>query len=349
MALISRASVLCLCAVATIGCQKSPTGPGTGPPAGPTITSLEIIGPATVAPGASPQFRVAATWSDHVAREVSNVTWTSGNPAVLTIDPSGVAVAHAPGRTHVHASTGGRAALAKPVLVLERGTFWLSGSVADGRYAVEAAVVEAVSAGSRTATRTDIQGNFNLYGVPDDTILRVSKDGYLPHEQHLTLTDHGTLRVTLQLARERLQLAGTYRLTLATGGCSEPSSIAEELRQRTYTAVVTQNADLVTVQLAGSDFLTRTGYTANSFFGVVTPSDVAFVFWPGDVIDDPAVVERLSDGTFLTITGRALATVTDTGLAASLDGSFLHHADSSFSRLIGSCTSKTHTLTLTRS
>jgi hypothetical protein len=277
------------------------------------------------------------------------VAWTSSNPAVLAIDPSGVAVAHAAGRTHIHASTGGRAALAKPVLVLERGTFWLSGSVADGRYAVEAAVVEAVSAGSRTATRTDIQGNFNLYGVPEDMILRVSKDGYLPHEQHLTLRDHGTLRVTLQLARERLQLAGTYRLTLATGECSEPSSIAEELRQRTYTAVVTQNADLVNVQLAGSNFLTGPGYAANSFFGVVTPSDVAFVFWPGDVVDYPALVEQLADGTFLTIIGRARATVTDAGLAASLDGAFLHHADLALSRLIGSCTSNTHTLTLTRS
>lgn len=348
-------SLVFVVAVGAVGCNKSPTRPGTDFPGGPSIlggpsiTSLEIVGPARIAPEGTAQFSIATTWSDHVPREVSSgVIWTSSQPAVLAIDSLGRATAREPGLAHIGATAGGRSALVKIVLVLPDGTFWLSGSVTDGRYPVDSAVVEAVSGTDTVAARTGADGRFDLYGVRRDAALRVTKDGYATHEQNLQLTDHGSVRVTLALAQPRAQIAGTYILTIGSPQCADSSPLAEELRQRTYTAVVTQSDERVSVSLAGKDFASGPGFVANQFAGVVTPTGAWFVLWQGDIMDPPQLIERLATGTFLTISGRAVTTVSDSGLQGTLAGALFHHEGMIGGRIIGSCTSATHSFTLAR-
>ena len=341
-------SLVAAFAMTTAGCDRSPTRPGTDPLAGPSVKTLDIVGPATLPPGASAQFSISATWSDGVPREVRGVNWTSSSPDVVFIDSSGKATAHKGGRAYISATAGGRSALAVRLLVLPHGTFWVSGDVNDGAYAVEAAFVEAVSGADTVTAVTGYDGQFHLFGVRPDAVLRVSKEGYATFEQNLQLTTDRTIRIHLALARDRLHIAGDYTLTITADACTDPAPLAQHLRRRTYRARVIQTEERVAVTVTGGDFVSYERYVANQIAGFVFPTTATFVLWPGDWMDPPGLAERFGDGTMLVFDGRAIVRATASGLSGTFDGTFIHQEPGGMTRIIGSCKSASHTFTLTR-
>lgn len=335
------------------GDDKSPTLPSG--PATPILVAIEMAGPATIPPGGTGQFNIRGTWSDGRVGEVtSGITWRSTNTTVISIDASGRALGLERGTAAISAAIDGRTA-GKSVLVLPNGTFRLSGWVHDTAardIPIALAVVEA-GVGSDTLTAlTDARGQFALYGVQSGAVLRVSKDGYTTHEQQLQLTTHIDLAVPLGLARSRLNIAGTYVLSIGSSQCDAGlfAPLAEELRERTYTAVVTQNNERATIKLTGRDFASSSGRVADTFSGNVGPSGATFElrdvdYYYGTVQD---VVERLANGTFLTITGHAVTTATDFGFAGTLNGTLLNVQTLPTGTIVGRCFSRTHPFTLRR-
>jgi hypothetical protein len=106
------------------------------------------------------------------------------------------------------------------------------------------------------------------------------------------------LNIELPLVSRRVDLSGTYTLTLV----SAPDCLAgleplpEEARSRIYTAVLTQVGPEVSVVLGGASFLRVLGATANRMSGKVSPKGVMF-----DMTYDPwseplPVVETMATG-----------------------------------------------------
>jgi hypothetical protein len=134
-------------------------------------------------------------------------------------------------------------------------------------------------------------------------------------------------------------------------GASPFAPLAEELRQRTYTAVLTQDNARVTVVLSGRDFASANGSLKNMFSGIVTATGATFDlteivdYYYGTIQD---VVERLSNGTFLVITGHAVTTLTESGLAGTLNGSLVNRQNVPAGSITGRCVAGSHAFTLTR-
>jgi hypothetical protein len=351
-------ALLCVGGLAAMNCgsDKSPTGPGE-----PVLAALEIVGPATLPPGGTAQYSLRGRWSDASVREVTTgITWRSAVTAVVSIDPSGRAVAVERGASTITAVANNRSA-GKSIQVLPDGTFRLSGRVSETAAAgvpIESALVEADSDRDRLTALTDARGNFYMFGVRPDAGLRVSKDGYTTHEQRLNLTADTDLNVTLALTRPRPVIAGTYVLSIGSAQCedgSPPPPLSGELRQRTYTADLSQNNERVSVRLSGRDFATDDGGPTNTFSGVVTASGATFelreeyyrdYYYRRLLLQD--VVERLTNGSFLLVTGRAVTTLTDSGLAGTLNGSLVNLRTLPAGTVLGRCASSTHAFTLTR-
>ena len=87
---------------------------------------------------------------------------------------------------------------------------------------------------------TGPDGRYRLYGVPAVAEMRVTKAGYEPVVQRLSLSDHQTQNFTLALTTARVNLAGTYTLTIsAPAECLD--KLPQEVWTRRYTATVTQS------------------------------------------------------------------------------------------------------------
>jgi hypothetical protein len=312
---------------------------------------VEILGPDTVPPGGTARFSVRGRWSDGAMEEISTgVTWQSTDSAVISIDASGSALGKERGSAAIRASVTGKPAAMKGIHVLPDGTFRLSGRVSDSTATglpIESALVEADSDPDRITALTNGWGDFVLYGVRRDALLRIYKDGYRTYEQRLDLTTHGGVNVPLVLAQPRALVAGTYVLSIGSPQCEGATPytpLAAELRQRTYTAVLRQEDARVTVTLSGSHLL------AERFFGSVTATSATFDLTQGDYYyrTTPDVIERLANGTFLVISGRAVTTIADSGLVGTLNGSFVNLETVPYGRVVGRCQSSSYSFRLTR-
>src|ERR1700704_4641889 len=79
-----------------------------------------------------------------------------------------------------------------PVLVLEPGTFRISGTVTETGGAVISAGIEIVSGTGTGLHTTTAQGHYALYGAAGDVQLRASRDGFEEQVHRLVVTDNAT-------------------------------------------------------------------------------------------------------------------------------------------------------------
>jgi hypothetical protein len=104
----------------------------------------------------------------------------------------------------------------------------------------------------------------------------------------------------------------TYTLTLTSRDTAAPCSrVPEALRRRVYMADVQQTGVDLKVVLTGADFM------SNTFYGVIKSDDeISFTIRPAQPWDYDAfdVVERLSDGTLLIVSGVITAKTTSAGI-----------------------------------
>ena len=351
-----------------VACNKDasetaiPTAPTT-PTGGPSVTvsSLEVSGPAQMAPGQSAQFTVIARMSDSTSMEPTGVKWIASPPSFLQVDQSGRATA-GPGiggaavtaEIAVAGVVGGVVRASKGVNVLPDGTFVLVGTVSDAEFfpaPLEGAKVELMP-GSLTAT-TNADGFYRIFGVPLGAEARISKPGYETVVHALGLTSHGRLDFALTLSGPRLNLSGSYTLAVdAADGCS---ALPADLQHRRYDATLTQSGLTLNVALTEPRFQLTQG-RGNHFSGRVDGPDVTFKLGYFDLGWDwgieptyPDVAERLSNGTFLVVDGTAVGTASADSIVGTLTGR-LTNVDSRYPTVqfeLGSCSGK-HRFELTR-
>lgn len=333
-----------LTTVAALGllgaCDGAPTIPAPTPNDS-AVTRVELTGPATIPPGATARFSLTAFFSDGSSRDVAQqASWRSGDMSVVTID-DGVATARAPGETTITSIYRGRGN-AQHVLVLAPGTYRVAGSVREidsTGIPLGGARVQLVGGAASLETVTDGEGRFALYGVPSDAELRVSKEGYIPHIRSLHLSDHAGLEIHLGLTVSRPDITGRYTLTIGSQDCTASAwsvPLRPDLRQRTYSAEISQTGTRAMVTVTGPAF------SSNKFQGTVDPGGATFRLTQGsyyyyNVL--PELTERLPDGTIITVTGSAATTLSGRNLAGTLKGSILHLGSLFITSAIGLCTS----------
>jgi hypothetical protein len=346
----SRHLALIVAAALVLGlmsCHKTPTSPS---PSGPvTVVVLKLVVPSEIAQGETVQLIANATRSDGSVENVTaQVEWTVRSDAassVLSVTATGLATGRERGEEIVTARFDGRTDQAT-IVVLPKGTFRLAGTVSDNGIGLEKATVTVISGvGEGLIAPTDARGYYALYGVAGQVEVRATRDGYLDSSQQVNVTSHGSHSFEMVASRPRIDLGGTYTLTVSAEGTSGPC-LPEPLKRRIYTATVEQTGADLSVSLSGVDFVIARDGSGNSFRGVVAATgEATFSIRPATVwdYDGPDVVEQLSDGTALCVAGSIIARSTPTGIFGTVDrsrgatiyrcsGSYVSHSGCSIER-----------------
>jgi len=330
---------------------------------GPSVTRLEIVGPATIAQGQSVQYSAVEFLENGSSRPATRVAWSAGPSVLLHVTATGLVSAtsfrgDATLRAEVAGSRTNRVKASREIVVLPDGTFRVVGTVTEADAAnvpIHGARVEAASDAEfstiATFATSGPDGRYKLYGVPRDGYFRVRSEGYDTRTDRIQIATHETRNVQLQLENARPALAGDYTMTIEAGGGS--CGLADDPRRRTYDAAIAQNGPHLTVTLTGAPLFVAGGQ-GNRFTGVVTATGATFTIRtfadPYYYVGGPAhpdVVERLGDDTLLVVAGSATVGVTSNGLSGSMGGELSRFRGTSFSDVIwmGSCDAVRLTLT----
>ena len=303
-------------------------------PSAPGVTSIEIGGPGSIAPGQSVQLVANVRLADGTVKQSSPGTplnWFSSNSSVLRVTAAGLATGLQLGdaRITVFQGTGSQQRFStREFVVVPDGTYRLVGQIteADGPTVPVTGARVTVTPGSFSMF-TGLDGRYQFYGVPADAVVTITKNGYSPVSQPIQLTTHSTRNFALVLIGTRLTVAGPYRLTLdVTGACSSAIPLNASLQQRTYDAILTQNGAEITVVLTEPRFRTNQLGRGNKFIGRASTSEISFFldqfdlyYYYYDPIYYPSVAERLSDNTFLVPHGTVSTTISSIDLENGLN------------------------------
>jgi Carboxypeptidase regulatory-like domain len=342
-------------------CSDGPTRPSPPPatppaprPASVHVVRVEIVGLDSIQPSESVQYSAIGHQSDGTTRDLTNeASWQATDPSVLTISSTGLATGHNRGEVYLSVSAGASGG-SRNVMVLPSGTYRLAGTVKDEGTGVAGARVEITAgAGRGFAAITDIFGSYSVYGVAGDIEVRVTRTEFQELRRSLRVTSHQTAHFDLSLSWPRPDVAGTYPLTVtADAACG--AELPEEVRARTYTAVVRQAGPRVMVTLEGSTFYPSPGGTMrNTFGGVIDPNGIRFVIHPAIgyyYYYEVSVLEALSPGMFFQFSGTAGTTLTPGNLSGVLSGrveTVRSIGDDSF-ETVSLCASNRHQFVLSR-
>jgi hypothetical protein len=335
MRLAALAIATTAAAIVIASCNRTPTTPslitqsGQTPP-GTSELFLEIVGPRTVAPGATAQFQAIAHRSDNTTQDVTGTAiWRSSRTSVLTLD-KGVATGLTVGESIIDATSVTRSSR-REIIVTPDGTFRLVGRVAEADSpgtSIAGARIEIADAPGPSTT-TDLFGQYRLYGVPANAQIRVSKNGYVPRVENLTLVDHRSQNFTLAWASPRPEVSGTYTMTIALADRCR-SSYPEATFSRTYTAVVVQNGPALTVTLSDATFVVDRGGNGNRFRGRMEPGQIVFSIGNADDFyyyyygRIPGVVEEIEPTLYYMVFGSVtIANATPNRLSGMLNGAIM--------------------------
>jgi len=278
-----------------------------GPQGQPThLDSFRLAGPAEVAPGTSVPFKAILDRVATLSDVSDQAEWISSNRSVLSVD-AGIATAHMSGEATVTARFEEQQTDPKRVIAVPAGTYRVRGTVVTqttGAALIPLLMARVDVPAVGLSTTTDAQGRYALYGVPQNAEMRLTKEGYAPATVAVQVANHDQqISTTLRPA-----IAGTYKLTIGGGTCSEGPPLPPELLQRTYTAVLVQTGANGS-QAQGT--LTGANLTIVSFFGTFSPAQARWQF-------SFTIGERLPDGKALTFNGGAFIRTSD--LAGEFNG-----------------------------
>lgn len=302
------------------GTPASPTAPMPPAPSSSLVSGIRIEGPSSIAPGASAQYRAIASFADGRTADVTgSSSWrseapTNFNPPVLVVTGRGAATGSFPGEADVvvsHPDSGvpdvqapGSVTAKLRVLVLEPGTFRVSGRVTDSRGPLptaRVAVVAGTGAGQVTGLRGD--GTYALYGLTGPVTLEVSEESFQTQTRTIAVNDHQSVDFSLELLAGYIGVNGEWRLTLrAALSCG--SDFPAEAATRTFEASMSQRGSAFTFSL-GSPTVVRD--TPELPFGGVGPDRLDF-YLAIDAGQTPpvwVVLDRLNSNRFVGIGGNA--------------------------------------------
>jgi hypothetical protein len=244
----------------------------------------------------------------------------------------------------------------RELVVLPSGTYRLVGLIVEAdspSTPMVGAQVEVVGGLPALSTMTGPDGRYRLYGVPAALEMRVTKAGYEPVVQRLSLSDHQTQNFTLALTAVRVNLAGTYTLTIsAPAECLD--KLPQEVWTRRYTATVTQTGPRLDVSLTGATFVVDGSGKGDGFRGRIEPGRVVFTIDYGDFYyyrTAPDIIEEITPSLYFGVYGSVAAAVTTGNLSGALNGTFFTVANDPFRRFRSPdrfCNSTAHQLVLQR-
>ena len=272
-----------------------------------------------------------------------------------------------PSRSRLLRAAFGSLSQARDVVIVPTGRYRLRAAVTEDQLSValDDVRVEVVSGpAAGLAATTNWEGSATLYGVPQDAQVRFTKNGYEPLTQDVRLENNWTtVRVQLVPSRGRIDLAGQYQLTISSGSCAGGRVLPEAARTRTYTAALWNSGLRINVRLSDANFAVQWCPLCHEdrgdhFTGQTQALGARFTLIEYEVPFDwnagiyPNVVERLSDGTLLAVSGHATVAPTSRGYAGTLDGSFSIYNSldlvSQGSQAIVTCQSDSHQFVLVR-
>jgi hypothetical protein len=291
---------------------------------------------------------------------------------VLSVTGAATVVARARGEAEVRARLANHGYPGvRSVIVLPAGQFKLWVKVTEDQvtapiFDVRVEVVSGPEAG--LVVSTDWTGSAVLFGVPADSQLRLTKEGYTSTVHSMRLDSHRGVSLQMFPSGSRLDLPGQYQLTITSGVCAD-GNLPDAVKTRTYTARMWNAGLMIHVELSGADFAVEWcplcfETRGNRFMGQTQALDARFTLSeygpPEDGYDDgaaqwgyyPSLAERLPDGRFLSIAGRAIVAPSADGYAGSLDGTIAVYDSLSqverAGRVLASCRSNAHRFTLVR-
>jgi hypothetical protein len=295
-----------------------------------TLIDLEVEGTSTVAPGQQVQMIAAGRLADGSTRDVtSRARWSRWPTTAIDLASDGAVTGRALGESTVTATLSipnylGVLRDGHEVIVVSAGTVRVAGRITAGQAAqpvADASVRVVTGAAAGLATTTDWEGRYALYGVAGDSVLRVSKAGYVDEERRVDGSTHQTLDISMAGIAAVPDVSGRYTLTItADPACASP--LPEPLNIRTYTAVISQVGRVLDVSLSGVPFFVVEG-RGGGFPGLADPAELTFRLDDNDHFDIGSnldVVEVLGGAKVLFVLGHITTTIAANRLTGTLNG-----------------------------
>ena len=331
------------------GCGDAPMAPLPDPPPGeitraPTTTSIEIDGPATVAPGATAQFTLTAYMSDGTSWDATlDAVWTTTHPFLKISSGLATSTGQSPAEASISARLGGLTR-SRTLLVLREGTFRVIGRVIERGLGIPVpnARVEVSGGSTRLISGTALDGSYRLYGLAGLVTIVATKPGYRDDVRQVVVTElDQAIDFELAAGASIETVEGSYTLTMAaSASCRD--ALPDEMRVRTYTATLSRtNVRDLLVTLSGAPF----DFATNRFDGRQEPEGVVN-FTLGDWYESFSGVTERFGRNRLALQGYVTARVSDDLIAGTLDGGFDLFTDSYVS--IAKCWARDHSFELRR-
>ncbi|MGH9315457.1 MAG: carboxypeptidase-like regulatory domain-containing protein [Vicinamibacterales bacterium] len=288
-------------------------------------TAVRIEGPATVAPGASAQYRLIATFEDGTTGDVSaQAAWSSSNTSILTAGPGGTVQGTSRGEVALTGRYSNRSTHVY-VMVLENGTYRVTGRVTESGGGLPGARVEAVAGtGAGLTATTGSSGSYALYGLAGEVQIEARLEGFDNQRQTIMVNGNTTADLVMRPSVAPTDLNGTWRLTLsASKGCVPP--VPDDAAARSYSATVVQNGTFLRIELKSPTFpnaadLKLDGLVIDRRLTVFLPFDDFYYATYG--IRYYSLVETLGPSRMLAIAGTARGERAGTAVTGTLDGEF---------------------------
>jgi hypothetical protein len=285
---------------------------------------VRVNGPTEVAPGTTVAYTAIAQYSDGASRDVTATALWSPTPDrtwfPLRFTSPGKATASDRGEVLVSAAMENKVGSLN-VLVLEPGTFKLSGVVSEaGGRTLTAATVQVVAGTGEGLTSSTARGTYALYGVAGAIRLRASAEGFSSQIHEVAVngenTTHGFALAPLQAPAD---VSGVWTMTIvASPACG--SDMPDFAKNRDYHVELVQRGTGLRITFTDP---TLTVYDPESMEGTVLGSRVGLVF-PGDTGYDrwslPNIFDRLSPTEQFGFDGTVEASVIGSQIIGKLSG-----------------------------
>ncbi len=322
------------------GNTKTSTQPEPVPKAPSALTAIRISGPTALASGATGQFTAVAERSDGSSEDVTatanwNILWSGpdvnhSGPNVLKLLGPGTVQGVGLGEASVNVqipfqSHNPATSPTLTVLVLEPGTFRISGTVVSAGLP-ESATIEIVSgtgSGLGTATSNNYVGQYALYGAAGSVEVRVSAEGFDQQVRRLIVTDNTTSDFDLSPLVPSTDVSGSWVATLsASPSCR--ANMPEAGWQREFGVNITQQGTRVSITRTSPTFYEScsSGNRAVTSNGRIFGQTLSFVIVGDSDEGDyslPCLFDRLSPTEWLGVSGVVQGTVTGSSIRGTLD------------------------------
>jgi hypothetical protein len=338
-------------------CNRSPASPspstGVVTPGVPTVVSVRVSGPTRVAPGQRVSFTASASYSDGTTKDVTaTASWAPGSgcpTCPLYFLSPGEALGSSPGELDIYAHVGDKSG-SQHVLVLEEGTFKLTGVVAEtgGRLVPGVSVDVTAGKGAGLHATTRSEGQYAFYGVAGPITVRASGPGFESGSRDVVVTsDMQAEPLTLRPLETPADVSGTWTMTLSPSPHCSINALPDIARSRTYQIVFHQQGTGFKLDISSP---TLKVLNPGEDSGTVLGSQVQFVFFGDTDYGDWSssdLIDQLTPTETLQFDGIVRGTVAGSELRASLDGDLVYFVSPNFGPNWW-CRAKDHVVTLRR-